>query len=129
MRVCLRVAPVARTHGLAQRASSPGRRTFRLPTDRSAWSGSVGAGRRASPTRSISPELDALVVFHGDAPTPESDYERINAPVLDVYGDDLLTTATESPSTAADADSSFEVLVHDGVTIFLKVSMACHATC
>ena len=88
------------------------------------WGGSAGFAYPVD-----RPGLDALVVFHGDAPTPESDYKRINAPVLDVYGDDLLTTATKSPSTAADADSSFEVLVHDGVTIFLKVSMACHATC
>ena len=68
------------------------------------------------------PELDALVVFYGDAPETESDYARINAPVLGLYGGDLPTAATVPRATAAmnAAGKAFETIVYDGATAFLK---------
>ncbi|MCY4660985.1 MAG: dienelactone hydrolase family protein [Acidobacteria bacterium] len=88
------------------------------------WGGSAGFAYPVD-----QPELDALVVFHGDAPTPESDYGRINAPVLDLYSGGRQATATKPQSPAAAAGGAFEVLVRHGVTFFLKTSTACHATC
>lgn len=88
------------------------------------WGGSAGFAYPVD-----QPELDALVVFHGDAPTPESDYGRINAPVLHLYGGDSQVTATKPQSAAAAAGGAFEVLVRHGVTFFLKTGTACHATC
>ena len=88
------------------------------------WGGSAGFAYPVD-----RPELDALVVFHGDAPTPESDYRRINAPVLDLYRGDLQATATKPQSAAAAGGGAFEVLVHHGATFFLKAATACQATC
>ena len=88
------------------------------------WGGSAGFAYPVD-----QPELDALVAFHGDAPTPESDHGRINAPVLDPYSGGGQATATKPQSPAAAAGGAFEVLVRHGVTLFLKTSTACHATC
>ena len=69
------------------------------------------------------PELDALVVFYGDAPETESDYARINAPVLGLYGGDLRTAATLPRATAAmaAAGKSFETnRLRWSATVFLK---------
>ena len=68
------------------------------------------------------PELDALVVFYGETPEAESDYARIDAPVLGLYGGDLGTAATLPRAEAAMAASGkpFETIVYDGATVFLK---------
>ena len=79
------------------------------------WGGSAGFAYPVD-----RPGLDALVVFHGDAPPPESDYGRINAPVLDLYRGDREATATKPQSAAPAGGGAFEVLVHHGATFFLK---------
>ena len=68
------------------------------------------------------PELDALVVYYGETPEAESDYARIDAPVLGLYGGDLPTAATVPRAAAAmaAAGKSFETTVYDGATVFLK---------
>ena len=68
------------------------------------------------------PELDALVVFYGETPEEESDYARIDAPVLGLYGGDLPTAATvpRAEAAMAAAGKSFETTVYDGATVFLK---------
>ena len=68
------------------------------------------------------PELHALVVFYGDAPGRDSDYGRISAPVLGLYGGDLPTAAALPRATAAmaAAGKSFEPVVYEGATVFLK---------
>ena len=68
------------------------------------------------------PELDAVVVFYGAAPGNESDYGRIAAPVLGLYGGDLPTAATVSRTTEAMAAAgrSYEPIVYEGATVFLK---------
>ena len=68
------------------------------------------------------PELDALVVYYGETPEAESDYARIDAPVLGLYGGDLPTAATVPRAVAAmaAAGKSFETTVYDGATVFLK---------
>ena len=115
-------------------ASGPRERTSRLDAVRSwvldlpaangrlgmvgfSWGGSAGFAYAVE-----QPELDALVVFYGDAPEPESDYARINAPVLALYGGALPTTATLSRASAtmAAAGKSFEPIVYEGATVFLK---------
>ena len=68
------------------------------------------------------PELEALVVFYGETPEEESDYARIDAPVLGLYGGDLRSAATLPRATAAMAagGKSLETFVYDGATVFLK---------
>ena len=68
------------------------------------------------------PALDALVVFYGDALGRESDYAGINAPVLGLYGGALPTATTLPRATAAmaAAGKSFESVVYEGATVFLK---------
>ena len=68
------------------------------------------------------PELDAVVVFYGAVLGNESDYGRIAAPVLGLYGGDLPTAATVSRTTEAmvAAGRSFEPIVYEGATVFLK---------
>ncbi len=81
------------------------------------WGGSAGFAYAVK-----QPELDALVVFYGGAPRAESDYARIDAPVLGLYGGDLQTAARLPRATAAmaAAGKSFETIVYDGATAFLK---------
>ena len=68
------------------------------------------------------PELDAVVVFYGAVPGNEPDYGRIAAPVLGLYGGDLPTAATVSRTTEAmaAAGTSYEAIVYEGATVFLK---------
>ena len=68
------------------------------------------------------PELDALVVYYGETPEAESDYARIDTPVLGLYGGDLRTAATVPRAVAAmaAAGKSFESSIYDGATVFLK---------
>ena len=68
------------------------------------------------------PELDAVVVFYGALPGNESDYGRIGAPVLGLYGGDLPTAATVPRTTEAlaAAGKSYEAIVYEGATVFLK---------
>ena len=68
------------------------------------------------------PELDAVVVFYGAMPGSESDYGRIGAPVLGLYGGDLPTAATVPRTTEAmaAAGKSYETIVYEGATVFLK---------
>ena len=68
------------------------------------------------------PALDALVVFYGDVPRVESDYDRIEAPVLGLYGGELETAAAmpAAREAMAAAGKSFEGVVYDGATVFLK---------
>ena len=68
------------------------------------------------------PELDAVVVFYGAVPGNESDYGRITAPVLGLYGGDLRTAATVPRTTEAMAAAgrSYEAIVYEGATVFLK---------
>ena len=68
------------------------------------------------------PALDAVVVFYGAAPGNESDYGRIGAPVLGLYGGDLPTAATVPGTTEAMAAAgrSYEAIVYEGATVFLK---------
>ena len=81
------------------------------------WGGSAGFAYAVD-----QPELDAVVVFYGAAPQPESDYGRIAAPVLGLYGGDLRTAATVPRTTAAmtAAGRSYEAIVYEGATVFLK---------
>ncbi|MCY4077139.1 MAG: dienelactone hydrolase family protein [Acidobacteria bacterium] len=68
------------------------------------------------------PELDALVVFYGETPEAASDYARIDAPALGLYGGDLGTAATlpRAEAAMAAAGKPFETIVYDGATVFLK---------
>ena len=112
----------------------PGTRTRRLDAVRSwalelpaageslglvgfSWGGSAGFAYAVE-----QPELDALVVFYGDAPRVPSDYGRIEAPVLGLYGGELETAATMpgAREAMAAAGKSFEGIVYDGATVFLK---------
>ena len=112
----------------------PGTRTRRLDAVRSwaldlpaadgrfglvgfSWGGSAGFAYAVE-----QPALDALVVFYGDGPRLESDYERIEAPVLGLYGGELQTAATlpRAREAMAAAGKSFEGIVYDGATVFLK---------
>ena len=112
----------------------PGTRTRRLDAVRSwaldlpaaggslglvgfSWGGSAGFAYAVE-----QPALDALVVFYGDAPRLESDYERIEAPVLGLYGGELETARTlpRAREAMAAAGKSFEGIVYDGATVFLK---------
>ena len=79
------------------------------------WGGSAGFAYAVE-----QPELDALVVFYGDAPRVESDYSRIGAPVLGLYGGDLQTAATMPGARGAMAAAGrfFEGIVYDGATVF-----------
>ena len=81
------------------------------------WGGSAGFAYAVE-----QPELNALVVFYGDAPRVASDYGRIEAPVLGLYGGELRTAATMPGARAAmaAAGKSFEGIVYDGATVFLK---------
>ncbi len=81
------------------------------------WGGSAGFAYAVE-----QPGLDALVVFYGDAPRVEADYRRIEAPVLGLYGGELQTAATMPGARAAmaAAGKSFEGIVYDGATVFLK---------
>lgn len=81
------------------------------------WGGSAGFAYAVE-----QPALDALVVFYGDPPRVPSDYERIEAPVLGLYGGELETAATMSGAreAMAAAGKSFEGVVYDGATVFLK---------
>ena len=112
----------------------PGTRTRRLDAVRSwaldlpgaggslglvgfSWGGSAGFAYAVE-----QPALDALVVFYGDAPRMPSDYARIEAPVLGLYGGELETAATMpgAMEAMAAAGKSFEGIVYDGATVFLK---------
>ena len=75
------------------------------------WGGSVAFAYAVD-----RPELDALVVFYGETPEAESDYARIDAPVLGLYGGDLATAATLPRAAMAVAGTSFETIVYDGET-------------
>lgn len=81
------------------------------------WGGSVGFAYAVT-----QPALDALVAFYGAGPGTASDYERINAPVLALYGGDLRTAETAPSVTAAmaAAGKSFEPIIYEGATVFLK---------
>lgn len=81
------------------------------------WGGSAGFAYAVE-----QPALDALVVFYGDAPRGPSDYGRIEAPVLGLYGGELETAATMpgAREAMAAAGKSFEGIVYDGATVFLK---------
>ncbi len=81
------------------------------------WGGSAGFAYAVE-----QPELDALVVFYGDAPRVPSDYGRIEAPVLGLYGGELETAQTwpRAREAMAAAGKSFEGIVYDGATVFLK---------
>ncbi len=81
------------------------------------WGGSAGFAYAVE-----QPDLDALVVFYGDALWVESDYARIDAPVLGLYGGELRTATTMRGARAAmaAAGKSFEGIVYDGATVFLK---------
>lgn len=81
------------------------------------WGGSAGFAYAVD-----RPELEALVVFYGETPEEESDYARIDAPVLGLYGGDLRSAATLPRATAAmaAAGKSLETFVYDGATVFLK---------
>ena len=112
----------------------PGTRTRRLDAVRSwaldlpaadgrlglvgfSWGGSAGFAYAVE-----QPALDALVVFYGDGPRLESDYERIEAPVLGLYGGELQTAEAlpRAREAMAAAGKSFEGIVYDGATVFLK---------
>ena len=112
----------------------PGTRTRRLDAVRSwaldlpaadgrlglvgfSWGGSAGFAYAVE-----QPALDALVVFYGDGPRLESVYERIEAPVLGLYGGELRTAETlpRAREAMAAAGKSFEGIVYDGATVFLK---------
>ena len=112
----------------------PGTRTRRLDAVRSwaldlpaadgrlglvgfSWGGSAGFAYAVE-----QPALDALVVFYGDAPWVESDYGRIEAPVLGLYGGELETAETlpRARAAMAAAGKPFEGIVYDGATVFLK---------
>ena len=64
------------------------------------------------------PALDAVAVFYGAAP----DHGRIGAPVLGLYGGDLPAAATVPRTTEAmtAAGGSYEAIVYEGATVFLK---------
>ena len=81
------------------------------------WGGSAGFAYAVD-----RPGLEALVVFYGETPEAESDYARIDAPVLGLYGGDLRSAATLPRATAAmtAAGKSLETFVYDGATVFLK---------
>ena len=68
------------------------------------------------------PALDAVVVFYGAVPGNESDHGRIGAPVLGLYGSDLPAAATVPRTTEAmtAAGGSYEAIVYEGATVFLK---------
>lgn len=74
----------------------------------SAANGRVGAvgfcwgGSTSFAYATAQPELDAAVVYYGSAPEEPSDYERIQAPVLGLYGgDDTRVNATIPAAEAA----------------------------
>ena len=113
----------------------PGTRTRRLDAVRSwaldlpaaegrlglvgfSWGGSAGFAYAVE-----QPALDALVVFYGDGPRVPSDYARIETPVLGLYGGELQTAETlpRAREAMAAAGKSFEGIVYDGATVFLKV--------
>ena len=81
------------------------------------WGGSAGLAYAVA-----QPGLDALVVFYGAASGTASHYERINAPVLALYGGGLRTAETVPRVTAAmaAAERSFEPIVYEGATVFMK---------
>ena len=112
----------------------PGTRTRRLDAVRSwvldlpaaegrlglvgfSWGGSAGFAYAVE-----QPALDALVVFYGDGPRVPSDYARIETPVLGLYGGELQTAETlpRAREAMAAAGKSFEGIVYDGATVFLK---------
>ena len=112
------------------------------PRERTSWLDAVGAWARGLPAADgrlgvvgfswggaaafayavDRPELDALVVFYGETPEAASDYARIDAPVLGLYGGDLGTAATlpRAEAAMAAAGKPFETVVYDGATVFLK---------
>ena len=81
------------------------------------WGGAAGFAYAVE-----QPELDAVVVFYGAPPGNESEYGRIAAPVLGLYGGDLRTAATVPRTTEAMAAAgrSYEAIVYEGATVFLK---------
>ncbi len=81
------------------------------------WGGAAGLAYAVE-----QPELDAVVVFYGAAPGNESDYGRIAAPVLGLYGGDLQNSRTVPRTTEAMAAAgrSYEAIVYEGATVFLK---------
>jgi carboxymethylenebutenolidase len=87
--------------------------------------GTVGFGWGGSASFAYAvdqPELDAAVVFYGSTPGDGPYYTQINAPVLGLYGGDhdaVLTVSLATEAMAA-AGKSFEAVVYDGATVFLK---------
>ncbi len=112
------------------------------PGERTSWLDAVGAWARGLPAADgrlgmvgfswggaaafayavDRPELDALVVFYGETPEAATDYARIDAPVLGLYGGDVGTAATlpRAEAAMAAAGKPFETVVYDGATVFLK---------
>ena len=81
------------------------------------WGGSAGIAYPVD-----QPELSALVVFHGNAPAANSDYRRLTATVLGLFGGNPTTPA--EPSATASGGDPFEVFVARDATVFLRAGMA-----
>ncbi len=81
------------------------------------WGGSAGFAYALD-----QPDLNAVIVFYGAAHGRESDYRRIAAPVLGLYGGELRTAATVYRTTEAMAAAGkpYEAVVYEGATVFLK---------
>ena len=82
------------------------------------WGGSAGIAYPVD-----QPELSALVVFNGNAPAAKSDYRRLTATVLGLFGG-ISTTPAEPWSATTSAGEPLEVFVHRDATIFLRAGMA-----
>ena len=124
----MRIAPTVNAIGARERTSrldavrTLGARPAGRRWRRSASSDSAGAERQALAYALEQPELDAVVVFYGAVPGNESDYGRIAAPVLGLYGGDLPTAATvpRTIEAMAAAGTPYEANVYEGATVFLK---------
>ena len=82
--------------------------------------GSVGFcwGGGASFTYAIDqPDLDAAVAYYGTSPAEASDYARINAPVLGLYGGDderVNSTILMAEEAMAGGGKSYEPIIYEG---------------
>ena len=83
------------------------------------WGGSAGIAYPVD-----HPELSALVVFHGNAPAARSDYRRLTATVLGLFGGGIPTTPAEPRSATASAGEPFEVFVDRDANVFLRAGVA-----
>ena len=123
----MRIAPTVNAIGARERTSRLDT-VRRWALDLPAADGQVGIvgfswGAAAALAYAVEqPELDAVVVYYGAAPANESDYGRIAAPVLGLYGGDLPTAATVPRTTEAmaAAGTPYESIVYEGATVFLK---------